>query len=464
MGVPARAPPVRSTAALRGALWITLIALIATGLALTVQYAQTVRLLETRARAAVDDEAAGLVERYQSEGSLAVAQAVARAVARPRVTDFLYLMTDAAGRPIAGNLSRWPGVIDRTGYWSFETQVASARGGLGSRRVAARAVLLGGEYRLLVGSLSDDRRLIRDRYVAALFWSLLATGAVGLVFGFWYSRRALSFLEAASEAGDRFRSGRLDERLPVTGRGDEYDRLAVTLNHGFAEIERLVVSLRTATEALAHDLKTPLTRIRARAELAAIQEGPGDRPDELLHDVDAMLRTIGDTLHLARAEATVASEFAALDLDAIVREAAELFQPVAEEGGVALTVDAAPVRLDGARPLLGQLVANLLDNAVKYTPTGGAVSVTLTGGEQPVLTVADTGPGIPPGERERALQRFARLDSSRHLPGSGLGLSIAAVVARLHGAELVLEDNAPGLRVRVRFGAAKGGSGAAAKV
>lgn len=439
-------------AALRGALWITLIALIATSLALTVQYVQTVRLLETRVQAAVDDEAAGLVERYRSEGPSAVAQAVSRAVGRPRLTEFIYLLADASGKPLIGNLASWPNEIDGPGYRSFDTQIASAGGSVVERRVAARTVLLGYEYRLLVGSLSDDRQLLRDRYLEALIWSLLATSAIGLLFGFWYSRRGLAFLDAASAAGDRFKAGHLDERLPVTGRGDEYDRLAATLNHGFAEIERLVDSLRTATDALAHDLKTPLTRIRARVELAALQGTSSDMSDDLRHDLDALLRTIDDTLRLAQAEATMSSEFSPVDLGLIVKEAGELFEPVAEDRGVALTIDVAPATIMGARSLLGQLVVNLIDNAIKYTPSGGSVAVELTaqqGGFQ--LVVSDTGPGIAPDQRERALARFVRLDASRNSEGSGLGLSIAAVATRIHGASMSLADNRPGLIVTVRF-------------
>ena len=444
-----RLPP---TAALRGALWITLIALIATGLALTIQYTQTVRLLDARVQASVDDEAAGLVDRYRREGPLAVARTVSRAVSRPRLTEFIYLMTDPAGNVISGNLAQWPAEIDRPGYRSFDTQVGRAGGGAIERRVAARTVVLGGEYRLLVGVLSDDRRLLRDRYVAALAWSLLATGGIGLLFGFWYSRRALAFLDAAVASGNRFRAGRLDERLPVTGRGDEYDRLAATLNHAFAEIERLVDSLRTATDALAHDLKTPLTRIRARLELEALQGRASDTSADLGVDLEAMLRTIDDTLRLARAEATLASEFVAVDLATIVTEAGELFGPVAEDRGVLLTVEAAPAIVRGARSLMGQLVANLFDNAIKYTPAGGRVVATVsrvTDGFQ--LRVADTGPGIPIEHRERVLSRFIRLDASRTAEGTGLGLSIVAVAASLHGASLTLSDNAPGLVVTVVF-------------
>ena len=446
-----------STAALRGALWITMIALLATGTALTVQYVQTVRLLDARAQAAVDDETAGLIERYRAEGPFAVAQAVSRAVGRPRVTDFIYVMTDISGEPIAGNLARWPDEIDHTGYRTFDTQITTARGNVIERQVAARAVMLGGDYRLLVGSLSDDRRLLHDRYVAALAWSLLATGVIGLLFGFWYSRRGLAFLNAASAAGDRFQAGHLDERLPVTGRGDEYDRLAATLNTSFAEIERLVDSLRTATDALAHDLKTPLTRIRSRIDLATLSgDASGVSPD-MRNDLDALLRTIDDALRLARTEATMASEFAPLDLAAIVREAGELFEPVADDRGLTLRVETVPAIVNGVRSLLGQLVTNLLDNAIKYTPRGGRVTVTLTRDERGLwLKVADTGPGIPADQRERALARFVRLDPSRNAEGSGLGLSIALAAARVHGADLTLGDNRPGLEVAVVFPGPRG--------
>lgn len=441
-----------STAALRGALWITLIALLATGIALSVQYGQTVRLLDTRVQAAVDDEAAGLIERYQADGPLAVAQAVSRAVGRPRVTDFIYLMTDASGRPVVGNLAEWPAAIDHAGYRTFDTQIATTRGNVIERQVAARAVLLGDDYRLLVGSLSDDRRLLHDRYVAALAWSLTATGVIGLLFGFWYSRRALVFLNAANAAGDRFQAGHLDERLPITGRGDEYDRLAATLNHSFGEIERLVDTLRAATDALAHDLKTPLTRIRSRIELAALSGDQSDISSDMRADLDAVLRTINDTLRLARAETTMASEFVPVDLAAIVIEAAELFEPVAEDRGLTLKVETMPTIVTGVRPLLGQLVTNLLDNAIKYTPSGGSIVVSLSRERSgPCLVVADTGPGIPAEQREHVLTRFVRLDTSRNSEGSGLGLSIALVAARVHGASLTLTDNAPGLRASVQF-------------
>jgi signal transduction histidine kinase len=444
------------SAAWRGALWITLIALLTTGLALTVQYVQTTRTAEARRRAEVDDEASGLVERYRAEGIDGVADAIQRQQVVPRIHEFFYLLTLPDGSPLAGNLSAWPAEISSTGFHSFVTAVANTRGVSGQSWVEARAVLLDGGFRLLVGDFADERATLRDRYLAALSWSLLATGALGLLLGWWYSRRGLAFVGLVADTGDRLLSGQWAERLPVSTRGDEYDRLAETLNRTFAEVERLVSSLRAATDGMAHDLKTPLTRIRARLELAEMAGGPPERlraaAAETRHDLDALLGLIGDMLSLSRAEATPVSTFVCLSLDDIARETVELFAPFAEERGIALTADLVSVEVAGSRSLIGRLVANLVDNAIKHGGSGGAVRVAVERQQDGVvLRVVDTGPGIDPEDRDTVLGRFRRLDASRTTPGSGLGLSIVAAVARVHGARLSLHDNRPGLAVQVRF-------------
>lgn len=450
-----RRRPARS-AAFRGALWITLIALIATGAALTLQFVQTVRVIETRQHALVDDEMTSLVERYRSGGIAALAGAIEREQQLPRINEFFYLLANPDGTPIVGNLVAWPAEVGSAGYHSFTTQVQSTRAAPRQRRVEARAVLLGGGFRLLVGSLSDEPAALRQRYVATLFWSFLVTGVLGLLFGYWYSRRGLNFLDAAARTGQRFLAGRLDERLPVSGQGDEYDRLAETLNRSFEEVERLVGSLRAATDGLGHDLKTPLTRIMARMELAEIERASPEMLRDILadsrHDLDLLLRLIEDVLALARAEETAIASFAPVQLDALVSEALELFQPVAEDKDLRLTSEIEAVTLHGARSLLAQAVTNLLDNALKYTPAGGSVHVALARDAQAVrLSVIDSGPGIPAALRERALTRFARLDASRSESGSGIGLSVVAAAARVHRAELRLSDASPGLRVDLIF-------------
>jgi len=443
--------PTRS-AAWRGALWITLIALLSTSVALTVQYLQTTRTADARRQAAVDDEASGLVERYRSDGLGGVAQAIQRQQSIARIHEFFYLLALPDGSPVAGNLSGWPSEIETAGFHRFETEVANTRG-LSSRRwVEARAVVLDGGVRLLVGDFADERAALRERYLGALFWSLIATGALGLVFGWWYSRRGLAFVRTVADAGDRLLAGELATRLPVSPRGDEYDRLAETLNRTFAEVERLIGSLRAATDGMAHDLRTPLTRIRARLELAEIEHRAGDAARDAVDELDGMLKLIDDMLSIARAEATPASTFRIEPIDAIAQEAVDLYAPLAEDRGLRLDLREARANVVGSRSLLARLVANLLDNAVKFTPPGGSVLVTVEADRNgAVLAVADDGPGIPIDRREEMLGRFRRADESRSTPGSGLGLSVVEVIARVHGARLALLDNRPGLRVEVRF-------------
>ena len=442
--------------AFRGALWITLIALITTGIALTVQYVQTIRLLETQMRTLLDDEAASLVERYRAGGIFELAAFLRRQQELPRVNEFFYLLTAPDGTPLAGNLAAWPAEVRETGFHRFRTMVVSVDGDLRSRTVETRALLLDGDYRLLVGQLAEERTALRDRYLSALFWSLLVTGFLGLLLGWWFSRRGLAFVEKVSEAGARFLSGKLQERVPVSDRGDEYDRLAATINACFVEIEHVVRSLRAATDGMAHDLKTPLTRISARLELTEMRETSADdlrkAIGESRSDLEAVLRIIDDILTLARAEATTAESFAEIDLAVLVSEVAELYDAVAEERGVVLDLQLSAAPMRGSPALLSQLAANIIDNAIKYSPAGGTVVVTVEIERTAVLLcVADRGPGIPPDQRDAVLSRFVRLDESRGQPGVGLGLSIVSAVARVHRADLRLSDNRPGLRVEVRF-------------
>lgn len=455
-----RRPSILQSAALRGALWITLIALLTTLIALTLQYVQTTRVLEARMHASVDDEAAGLIERYQSQGLQGVALAIHREQSLPRLNEFFYLLADTDGTPIVGNLASWPGEVEEAGYHSFRTEVVSTRGATRQRGVQARAVILPGGFRLLVGTLSDERSVLREQYIYALIWALGVTGTLGLFFGFWYSRRALVFVQEASDAGEGFLAGRLGERLPISGRQDEYDRLGETINSFFDEIERLLGSLRAATDGLAHDLKTPLTRMKSRLELSEFERKDAESLRNTIvenrQDVESLMSLIDGVLGLARVEAVSAATFAPVRLDTIVHEAIELFQPLAEDKTMRFDVETEPLIIPGARSLLAQMITNLIDNAIKYNPAGGSVSVLLKmENNQAKLVVADRGPGIPESQYELALTRFGRLDPSRSEPGTGIGLSIVAAAARVHRARLNLADNFPGLRVEVVFDEAR---------
>jgi signal transduction histidine kinase len=246
-------------------------------------------------------------------------------------------------------------------------------------------------------------------------------------------------------------AGDLGQRISLKGSRDEFDVLAGNLNAMLDQIERLLSGMREVTDNIAHDLRTPLSRMRSRIEVALLANP--DRAEarmlleQTLCDADAMIQSFNALLSIARAEAgSERAAFEPIDLSEVCRDLAELYGPLAEEKGLTFTSACPPgLVLQGNRHLLAQALANLLDNAIKYTPAGGRVM--LSGQPGPVIIVADTGPGIPEGERGRVLERFVRLGGDRSTPGNGLGLSLVSAVAKLHGATLRLEDNHPGLRV-----------------
>lgn len=442
-----------SAATFRGALWVTLVVLCATVAALTLQYFRTFSVLEAESRHLVQTEVAGVMDRYRAGGTAAVVQFIEQRRTRPELRDSVYLLGGPDGGVIAGDIERWPATAKEPGWQVFNIPV-SENGGSQERRVEAELISLPSGYRLIVGHLADGREQLRSRYLETLAWSVAATILIGLVLGWWISRRALRFVERAAATGERFLAGRLDERLPVTGRGDEYDRLAEVVNACFAEVERMIASLRAATDGLAHDLKTPLTRMKARAELAMLRDAAVD--SEFLfattRDIDALLKLINDLLALARVDSLTADAFQPIDLAEIAREAIELYDPVVEAADRQLVMDLAATPVLGARPLLVQATCNLIDNALKHASGSCSIKImTCYRGDIAELSVADTGPGIDPEHRDQATDRLVRLDASRSTEGSGLGLSIVAAVARAHGGLLVLEDNEPGLTVSIRL-------------
>ncbi|WP_371422383.1 ATP-binding protein [Tardiphaga sp.] len=425
---------------------------------MSLQYVRTINVLDTEARHMVSAEITGLVDRYNAGGLPELTRFVYARARRDEARDFVYVVADERFEVIAGDLSYWPRDMRQLG-WSRSTVPLRSGQGTIDHDIEAEVVPLGANCRLLVGHLATGRAKLRERFAETVVWSIGLTALIGLGLGWWISRRALRFVERASDTGERFLAGHLDERLPTTGRGDEFDRLAEMVNACFSEVERMIASLRAATDGLAHDLKTPITRIKARIELAMLRETAAD-PNVLLetaHDLDALLKLINDLLGLARTEALTAETFERVDLAIIVREAVNLYEPVAESEGRRLLGHAKPAVVDGVRPLLMHAVVNLIDNALKYGgPTGDIDVSTETRNGRVVLAVTDDGPGIEEGDRERAIARLARLDTSRTTPGSGLGLSIVSAVARAHGGTLSLDDNKPGLRAVMNLPAYSG--------
>jgi signal transduction histidine kinase len=411
--------------------------------------------VERQTEATLDAEVTGLAEQYTQRGLSGLVQIVAARSAGNRGDQMVYLVTDPAGRPLAGNIAAWPkGVPAHTGWLSFtiETRV---KGRPVTHPARATLFIIPGGYRLLVGRDISDAAAFRDRVKTTLLWSGLVALGVGLVGGAAMSRNLLRRVEEVNRTSERVMSGNLSDRVPLAGTSDEFDQLASNLNRMLDQIERLMAAMREVTDDVAHDLKTPLARLRARLELALIGAGEGqcEAIRAAIEDADHLLATFNALLGIAEAESGARrGTTGPVDLGEVARAAAELYEPVAEEQGFALKLAAEPgVRIRGDRHLLSQALANLLDNALKYAPGGDIeIGVSRRGGRA-ALEVCDRGPGIPAADREVVFDRFVRLEPSRSTPGNGLGLSLVRAVARRHDGNVELADNSPGLRIRLEF-------------
>jgi len=417
----------------------------------------TRRLITEQITTTVNGEINGLSEQYAQGGIRRLVIIVDLRSRRPGSS--LYLVTTATGEGLAGNVgSLEPGVLDHPGWLETNYRRLEAPEG-NDHRALVQVVQLPGGFRLLVGRDLDERERLFGIIANAGQWSIALVIVLGLVGGFFVSRRVLKRVDAMTDTAQTIMAGDLAGRLPVAGTGDELDRLALHLNAMLERIEALMGGLKEVSDNIAHDLKTPLTRLRNRCE-QALRSAKGDSDyraalEATIAESDELIRTFDALLMIARAESGQARDnMTEFDAAEIARDVGELYEPLAEEKGLALTVEApaaAPVR--GNRELVSQALANLVDNAIKYAGpdaklNGASAKIVVKAGnkgEHITLTVADRGPGISEADRGRVVERFVRLEQSRSEPGSGLGLSLASAVARLHGGELKLEDNHPGL-------------------
>ncbi len=417
--------------------------------------------VERQTEATLDAEVTGLAEQYAQRGLSGLVQIVAARSAGDRGDGMLYLVTNRDGRPLAGNIGGWPvGVPVRPGPLWF--QIAVRDKGVTETR-PARGVLFAipDGFRLLVGRDISDATAFRNRIKTTLSWSGLVALGIGLLGGTVMSRNMLRRVEQVNRTAERVVAGNLSDRVPRRGTNDEFDQLAANLNGMLDQIERLMTAMREVTDNVAHDLKTPLARLRARLELSLL--GPADPVAQAeavraaIDEADRLLATFNALLSIAEAEAGSGNRAGeTLDLGAIARGVVELYEPVAEEKDAMLRLDGPPgILIRGDRHLLSQAIANLLDNALKYG-SGGMITTTITRRDgRAAIEVADRGPGIPERERESVFDRFVRLEPSRSTPGNGLGLSLVRAVARRHDATVTLGDNRPfghpGLKVRIEF-------------
>lgn len=364
------------------------------------------------------------------------------------------MIFDRGGKPVGGNIESLAPFEGWRVFDAAQLQFRDKR-----TRESDRYLLLGkrgGEHQVIVGQgmyLEDE---ISEILVSAFFWGLLTVLATGLAGVGFLARRAQERLGRAEAALRRFSDGDLGRRLPVTGKGDDLDRISAAVNFALARIEELVQTVRQVSTDIAHDLKSPMTRLRQTLEAASI--GRSDTAKVAIHEAigqaDAITETFDALLRIAQIEAGARrARFRALDLADILENVVDAFAPVAEDSGQLVTLSrsgAGPVR--GDRELLTQLFANLVENAIGHGATGNEIKISLQTAPGDVrAAVADRGPGIPAEERERVLRRFYRLDRSRSTPGTGLGMALVKAVADLHGAHLTLRDNEPGLICELAF-------------
>jgi signal transduction histidine kinase len=409
-------------------------------------------------------EVTGLREQFQAGGAERLAAVIAQRAGEPG--SGLYLLVDATGRKVAGNLERAPPEFAgaRGGSVFSYVRTAPERRGTASRLAVGVPLPVPGGLMLIVGRDIEDLHRFAGTMGQLGLWSIVLLSILGVGAGLAVSRSVLRRIETITDASRTIMAGDLSKRIPLDGSGDELDRLSESLNGMLTRIEELIVALREVSDNIAHDLKTPLNRLRNRAEAAlAHPDGAASYRDGLvktIEEADELIKTFNSLLLIARLEAgAVAESMGPVDPASIVGDVAELYEPVAEEAGLELQTSVAKgLSLVVNRELVSQAVANLVDNAIKYSiddsrprPADGAKGPKITlsmdsVGDTIEIAVADRGPGVAPQDRERALQRFVRLEKSRSRPGSGLGLSLVAAVARLHGGSVRLEDNAPGLR------------------
>ncbi len=365
---------------------------------------------------------------------------------------FHYLLQDSGRVVLAGNL---PALDPRVGIreWSGEpgklkTSLTAIRG---------RGVDVNGNY-LFVGWSTDQLLEMQEFVTASFLWGLAASVVLALAGGVVMSRRLMRKIERVSETSRNIVQGDLKQRVPTQHGGDEFDHLASSINTMLDRIEALMTDVQQVTTDIAHDLRTPLTRLRNRLEFSQRADVGAAALREVIdtarRETDVILEIFGALLRIAQIESGARKAgFARVDLGEVLNTVIELYAPAAEERQLTLEAKvAAPLMIDGDRELLTQLFVNLVDNAVLHAGSGAHISVRAHSvGASVVVRVCDDGPGIPESMRTRVLQRFFRLEGSRSTPGSGLGLSLAAAITKLHGARIVLMDNQPGLKVEITF-------------
>jgi signal transduction histidine kinase len=422
-------------------------------------YWSTTNFVLSRSDSAIEAERAMLRNVYDSGGRNALTQAIKQRDAVAGLQGSVYLLADESFVPIAGNLKAWPSALKGDGQWAeFKSEPLNAKTGGGPALFRAKAEKLPDGSHLLVGRDVSDLSGFADEIYAALAIAVLLIFILAAVASISVTRRTVGRIESINATSRAIMKSGLGTRIPLHGTEDEWDHLAQNLNSMLERIEVLMAEVKQVSDNVAHDLRTPLTRMRARLEKASIEKsGRGHEQsliNETIADLDDVLRMFSSLTRISQIETTnKTSAFRTVDLAEIATQVAELFDAAAEsKGGRVEVIGNHPAPVTADRDLLFDAVANLVDNAVKHGRPGGRVIVSTDKiDSEALISVSDEGPGIPASEFEHIFKRFYRLERSRGTPGNGLGLSLVAAVARLHGARITLSDNAPGLKVTLDF-------------
>ncbi len=432
--------------------------LVAFGAVLLITYLTATNALREQIRTEVQHDLLALTTEAQSDGGSAIVHDIKERIQPTSGSTAYYFYADARGNKLAGNLDN-PGRVD--GWQETPLQIADTRKKDGM--IDEDHQLWGQGMHLPDGSFlfagQDAHRVLsaQDAIINSFAWSAAISFLLAALAGILASQSFLRRIDAINTTSHAIIDGHLKQRIPLRGTSDEIDNLSMNLNRLFDSNQALMDSLKQVSTSIAHDLRTPLSRLRQGLEEAYLQKSPAKYKSAIesaIIEADQLLSTFSALLRIAQIESgTRRANFKQVDLTALIEQVADTYRAVAEDQQKEMTLDVAPnVTTHGDRDLLMQLLVNLLENALRHTPINTSIVLSLRNGSTgPTVILADSGPGIPAQERGRVFERFYRLDASRSTSGSGLGLSLVAAIASLHDIEVELQDNAPGLKAILYF-------------
>ena len=438
---------------------ITLIYVLLFGLSVSIilgfVYWSTIIYKTNQTDEDINAEIQALSQVYQAKGYPGLLTLLSERIEQQRPGDTsLYLLTDNQFRPLVQNISGWPKLakVEKGDWLVFDF-------GVGDKEYSARARFVAEDrFNLLVGKSMRDLATLKALVGRALVWGLILTLVLG-IFGGLMMRRTLSRrLSSINQTSREIMQGDLRKRIDTRETGDEFDELASNLNSMLDQIEHGMEGVRRVSDNIAHDLKTPLARLKNKVDELKFELSGNDaheaKIDQIVSEADGLLGTFNALLRIARIEySEKRKSFETVDVNSILYDIQELYEPLIEERGQSLVVEIKkPMQIYADRDMLFQAFANLLDNAIKYTPEGGKIHIhSFQKKKLWNIEISDNGPGIPEKEYEKVVQRFYRIDPSRTTPGSGLGLSLVYAVLKLHKLDMTFHNNNPGLKVRVTF-------------